>query len=67
MKDQGKYYLYIWDQGIDREQFHMFCTIAMEYGTLYSAQKSTISMLQSRAESLIGENAVQKLQKIKER
>ncbi len=67
MKDQGKYYLYIWDQGIDREKFHMFCTIAMEYGTLYSAQKSTISMLQSRAESLIGENAVQKLQKIKER
>ncbi len=64
MKDQGRYYLYIWEQGTDREEFHMFCTVAMEYGTLYSAQKSKILLLENRAELLIGEDAVRKLQMI---
>lgn len=38
--------------------------IAMEYGTLYSAQKSRIQLLQKRAEILIKEDAVYKLREI---
>ena len=64
MKDQGNYFLYVWERGTDREPFHMFCMIAMEYGTLYSAQKSRIQLLQKRAEILIKEDAVYKLREI---
>lgn len=64
MKDQGNYFLYVWERGTDREPFHMFCMIAMEYGILYSTQKSRIQLLQKRAEILIKEDAVYKLREI---
>lgn len=66
LKDQGQYYLYLWEPGKDREEFHRFCTMAMEYGTLYCAEKKRILLLQGRAECLIEENAVEKLHEISE-
>lgn len=66
LKDQGQYYLCLWEPGKDREEFHRFCTMAMEYGTLYCAEKKRILLLQGRAECLIEENAVEKLHEISE-
>ena len=66
LKDQGQYYLCLWEPGKDREEFHRFCTMAMEYGTLYCAEKKRILLLQGRAECLIEVNAVEKLHEISE-
>lgn len=64
MKDQGRFYLYVEETGETREEFHRFCTMAMEYGTIYSAEERKILLLKSRAECLIGSHAVQALRMV---
>lgn len=64
MKDQDRFYLYVEETGGTKEEFHRFCTMAMEYGTIYSAEERKILLLKSRAECLIDSHAVQALRMV---
>lgn len=67
MKDQGKFYLYVEELSGQREEFHRFCTMAMEYGNIYSAEERRILLLKSRAECLISSRAIRALRMVTEK
>src|SRR5699024_7761718 len=62
LKDQGQYYLCLWEPGKDREEFHRFCTMAMEYGSLYCAENKRTLLLEGREAGLSEGTDVEELQ-----
>lgn len=57
----GVYYLYLEKGGASYERYSRTCIQAMEFGTLYAADRSVLLYLQEHGECVIAERALKKL------